>query len=253
MSNQIDYSDFVEKYLSQEMEREELEWFTEEMEHNSSLAEEVQLQKDIGEAVLNEETLAFRAQISNLFEKEEAVKPSKTEKRLFVPLAFRVAVASLAAFIMLSTGIYLYSHRSIPSDRLFETYYEPYEGLMNVRSGSSQTTDILISAMHKYEEQEYESALRLFETVIASDGENITSNFYSGISYLETERYNIAKESFNRVIDHDDNLFIEHAEWYLGLCYLKTGNDDQARKLFEDIAGSEGYYSHNASRLLRNL
>lgn len=253
MSNQIDYSDFVEKYLNQKMEQEELDWFKEEMELNPSLAEEVQLQKDIGEAILNEETLAFRAQISSLFEKEEAVKPSKTEKRLSIPVAFRVAVASLAAFIMLGTGIYLFSYRSIPSDKLFEIYYEPYEGLMNVRSGSSQTTDILISAMQKYEKQEYESALRLFETVIASDGENITSNFYSGISYLETERYSIAEKSFNRVIDHDDNLFIEHAEWYLGLCYLKTGNDDQARNLFTEIAGSEGYYSHNASRLLRNL
>ncbi len=255
MSNQIDYSGLIEKYLTKKMKQDELEWFIEEMEANPSLAEEVQMHEDIGKAILNEETLDFRAQISNLFEKEENKKPVKARKSksLSIPVAVRVAVASLAALIMMGSGIYMYNNRTIAPDKLFEMYYEPYEGLTNVRSSTSQMTDMLVTAMHKYENSEFESALLLFETVLASDSENVTSRFYSGISYMETERYGVARNTFSGIINHDDNLFIEHAEWYLGLCYLKTGHDEQARKLFTAIADGNGYYSRNATRLMRNL
>lgn len=253
MKNQIDYSGFIDKYLNKTMQKEELRWFRSEMEINPSLAEEVQFQKDIGKAILNQETLDFRAQITSLFEKEKEGKPVVQPKRLHMPHAVRVAVASLAALIMMGAGIYLYTHRSIPADQLFEAYYEPYDGLMNVRSSSAQFTDVLVTAMQKYENREFESALLLFETVLASDRENITSRFYSGISYMETERFNIAEKSFSGVIDHDNNLFIEHAEWYLGLCYLKTGQKDKAENLLALIADSEGYYSKKARRLARNL
>jgi tetratricopeptide (TPR) repeat protein len=253
MSNQIDYSDFVEKYLAHQMKQDELEWFRKEMEHNPSLAEEVQMQKEIGDAILNEETMEFRARISNLFEREENKKQVRVRKLPHIPRVMRVAVASFLAFIMLGGGIYLYNHRSIPAGKLFEIYYAPYEGLANVRSSTPQMTGMLEAAMQKYEQKEYESALLLFETILASDRENITSQFYSGISYLETDRYNVAQKSFTGVIDHNDNLFIEHAEWYLGLCYLKTGEFEMARKLFAKISGTEGYYSKNAGRILRNL
>jgi tetratricopeptide (TPR) repeat protein len=256
MSNQIDYSGFVERYLSEKMDQDELTWFNEEMEINPSLADEVQMQKDIGRAILNEETLAFRAQINSLFENKETEKPvkkAKAGKTFTIPHMVRVAVASLAVFVLIGSGIFLFTYRTIPADKLFEKYYQPYDGLMNVRSGSTQMTDILVKAMQKYEDREFESALLLFETVLANDSENITSRFYSGISYLETERYTVAEKSFEVVIDHDDNLFIEQAEWYLGLCYLKTGETELAKSMFTTIAKADGYYGKSASRILRNL
>ncbi len=253
MSNQIDYSGLIDRYLNRQMKQDELNWFEQEMEINHSLAEEVQMQKSIGDAILNEETLAFRDQINNLFERKENKKPVKARKRLSIHPVMRNAVASLAALIIIGAGLFMYQHRTIPADKLFDLHYETYDGLTNVRSSSSQMTDILITAMQKYEQHHYESALLLFETVLANDAENITSRFYSGISYMETERFNVAGRSFSEIISHDDNLFIEHAEWYLGLCYLKTGEEELARKLFTSIANSAGYYSNNASRLLKNL
>ncbi len=253
MNNQIDYSELIDRYLNNKMEQDELKWFTREMDNYPSLAEEVRLQKEIGEAILNEETLEFRAQISSLFEKETAAPTRIRTRKHLIPGAARIAVASLAALIMLGTGIWFYTHRTIEPDTLFEMYYEPYDGLMNVRSGNSQVADLLVSAMQKYETGEFESALLLFETVLANDRNNITSRFYSGISYMETDRFSVAESSFTGVIDHKDNLFIEHAEWYLGLCYLKTGKIDEAEELLTAIAETDGYYSRQARRISRNL
>jgi tetratricopeptide (TPR) repeat protein len=253
MDNQIDYSGFIDRYLSEKMDKDELAWFRKEMESNPSLEDEVQMHREIGRAILNEETLEFRARIASLFEKEEIATPRQASGRFKIPQTVRVAVASLALLLMVGSGLFIYSHRAIPADRLFDMYYEPYDGLVNVRSSSSQMTDILVMAMQKYEDREFESALLLFETVLATDSENITSRFYSGISYLETERYRVAQKSFAGVIEHDDNLFIEHAKWYLGLCYLKTGDREKAKDLFTLIADSSDHYSKIAGRLLRNL
>ncbi len=253
MNNQIDYSGLIDRYLNNKMEQDELKWFTREMEIYPSLAEEVRLQKEIGDAILNEETLELRAQISNLFEKETAGTARIKTSKIRIPGAVRVAVASLAALVMMGAGIWFYTYRTISPEKLFEMYYEPYDGVMNVRSANSEVADLLVTAMQKYEQREFESALLLFETVIANDRNNITSRFYSGISYMETERFNVAEISFTDIIDHDDNLFIEHAEWYLGLCYLKTGKLEEAEELLLAIGSSEGYYSRQARRITRNL
>lgn len=253
MNNHIDYSGFIEKYLNETMEKDELKWFREEMEMNPSLSDEVQMHRDIGDAILNEETLEFRAQISSLFDKREPVSKPETSRAISIPHSVRVAVASFAALIMIGTGLYMYTHRTIPADKLFEMYYEPYDGLMNVRSSNNEVANILVSAMHKYENKEFESALLLFETALATDMNNIPSRFYSGISYMATERFSIAETTFNKVIDQNDNLFIEQAEWYLSLCYLKTGEKGKARELLNTIAKTEGYYSRPARNLARNL
>ncbi len=50
----------------------------------------------------------------------------------------------------------------------------------------------------------------------------------TGISKFEEENYPEAKVSFTKVIDNKDNLFFEDAQWYLALCYLKTGEKDKA-------------------------
>ncbi len=253
MKNKIDYSDFTERYLNEKMGQDELNWFNQEMEINQFLAEEVQLQKDIGNAILNDETLAFRAQINSLFDKNKSVNPAKAKRAFRIPVAIRLAVASIASLIILGTGLYLYSHRTISADKLFYAYYEPYDGLITARSENSEMADMLAAAMQKYEQREFESALVLFEAVLASDSENITSKFYSGVSYLETKRFRGAEESFTGIIKHEDNLFIEHAKWYLGLCYLQMGEDSKAKELFSSIARSESYYSKTANRIIRNL
>lgn len=253
MNNQIDYSGLIDKYLNKKMEKEELRWFTREMKAYPSLAEEVRLQKEIGEAILNEETLAFRAQISSLFEKETNGNTRVKTKKIKIPGAVRVAVASLAALVMMGAGLWFYTYRTVEPEKLFEMYYEPYDGVMNVRSGNSEVAGILVTAMQKYEQREFESALLLFETVLANDRTNVTSRFYTGISYIETEHFINAEMSFTEIIQHEDNLFIEHAEWYLGLCYLKTGKIEEAEQLFTAISESDGYYSREARRITRNL
>jgi TolA-binding protein len=79
------------------------------------------------------------------------------------------------------------------------------------------------------------------------------SNLYSGISYLETEQYSKAENRFGTIIDHNDNLYIEQAEGYLGFCYLQTGKNLEARAHFKEISKGEGSFNKKARKIMRNI
>jgi hypothetical protein len=55
------------------------------------------------------------------------------------------------------------------------------------------------------------------------------------------------------VIEHNDNLYLEDAAWYLGLCYMMTDETDKAVKQFRAISASGSRYSKKAARLARRL
>lgn len=79
------------------------------------------------------------------------------------------------------------------------------------------------------------------------------SVFMHGMANMEVKNYPVASGSFSRVIEHNDNLYLEDAEWYLGLCYMMTGNLEKALSQFGSIAASESRYKRQAARLSRKL
>ena len=95
----------------------------------------------------------------------------------------------------------------------------------------------------------YKEALALFSKA----DHNMTVKFYSGISYLEVNELEDAEASFQAVIDNKDNLFIEQAEWYLALCYLKMNMNKDAKILFTEIANSDGFFNNKAQEILKYM
>jgi hypothetical protein len=78
-------------------------------------------------------------------------------------------------------------------------------------------------------------------------------SLYSGISHMEIEQYNQAREKFQKIINHQDNLFVENAQWYLGFLYLHTGQNLEARNHFKDIALSDGSFNKEAKKIMRSI
>jgi hypothetical protein len=75
----------------------------------------------------------------------------------------------------------------------------------------------------------------------------------SGIASMEDKDYEKADGKLSTVIKHDDNVFVEHAEWYLGLCYLSTGSDEKLGTHLEDIINRDGFYANDARKLKRQV
>ena len=58
----------------------------------------------------------------------------------------------------------------------------------------------------------------------------------------------------HRVIEHNDNLFIQKAEWYLAGCLLAMDESDRARRQLAMIASSANhYYKDDAAKILKRM
>jgi lipopolysaccharide biosynthesis regulator YciM len=70
---------------------------------------------------------------------------------------------------------------------------------------------------------------------------------------MELKQYDQAIVAFKNIIDQKDNLFIDQAEWNLGLCYVATDNTDQAKQLLTKITNSNTIYNIRAQQLLEDM
>ena len=111
----------------------------------------------------------------------------------------------------------------------------------------------LLNGKSFYQQGDFAKAVGYLEEVIEKMPDMVATNFYAGISYFELERFSEADESLKKVISQNDNLFIDQAEWYLGLCYIALNETDRARRQFARIASSNSEKAKQAKKLLRKL
>ena len=109
------------------------------------------------------------------------------------------------------------------------------------------------NAIASYTAKDYDKAISYLEQVILEEQGDMESVFMHGMANMEVSNYPVASGSFSRVIEHNDNLYLEDAAWYLGLCYMMTGETDKAVKQFSDISKSKSRYSKEAAKLARRL
>ena len=252
MEKMSKYEEFIQPFLDGELSREELDWFSKELETNAVLAEDIRLYREVDSVIRKQDVLDLRDQLDVIHNSigDPALEPVRqTRYRKVLSYA---AIASLA--ILISLGVLLkVQHNKLTNDQIFEKHYEPYEVTMIYRSAETDYQDLLSRAMTQYESKDYEAAIGLFEQILAKDPADMASSLYSGISYMETEQYKKADQKFQKIIDHKDNLFVEQAEWYLGFCYLHTGQNLEARGQFKQIADGDGSYSKKARKIMRSI
>jgi hypothetical protein len=70
---------------------------------------------------------------------------------------------------------------------------------------------------------------------------------------MKLEKFELAETPFIEIIDNKDNLFVDQAEWNLGLCYLRSGKAMKAENLFVRISRGNTVYKKNANQILRKL
>ena len=252
MENMSKYQDYIQPFLDGELSRKELDWISKELESNAVLAEDIKLYREVDQAIKEQDVLDLRNQLDVIHNSlGDKVREPKYVPRYKKALSY-AAIASLA--ILISVGIvYKINMRKLSNEQIFEKYYEPYEVTMVYRSAETDARKLLSEAMQKYEAEEYEAAIGLFQQILEKEPGNMETELYSGISSMEIERYSEANNSFNRIIEHNDNLYVEQAEWSLAFCYLMTNNHQESKDIFNQIANKEGYYREQAFKIVKRI
>ena len=248
MTNNFKHSVSIEQFIANEMAPAERIAFQKEMRSNPALAEELRLSQGIDAAISREDVLDLRQKLLTAI---EAGRTQKAEVPV-VRMSFRkiwYAAASVIVLVAVSATLYLQSNRSVSNESLFSQYYSAENIVDQTRSDEN-----LVEAVIKFQEKDFAAASSMFKSILDKDSKNIAVWFYYGIANIETQHYNKSIEAFTTIIEHNDNLYIEHAEWYLGLCYLKNNQKDKAIDQFVAVASNdENFHNKEAKKILEKL
>jgi tetratricopeptide (TPR) repeat protein len=242
----IDFSYFIERYIAGEMDEAERQWFLKELDGNSELKHEVELRRNTDKVLLNQDVMNLRKKLIEIEHKK--VASSTIAKR------GRIKYAAAVAIFVIAGGITLFSTRGkLSNDEIMDRYYKSYEATVSTRSVNEISNTDFNLALEYYKIHDYKNAAIYFNKVIDNEPTNMHSTFLNGLSNFETNNYPEAKKSFSKVVDDNNNLFIDHAQWYLSLCYIKTDEPLKAREQLEKIEKSGSIYNKNAKQILRRL
>jgi len=242
----------LQKYLDNELSEKELSRFEQELNASPELLVDLDLYKEVDEAIADTEVLDFRAQLTDL---REDSRRSETGKRVFRFTRPWHYAASAALALLVAIGLATVLGRPLSNSDLFAKYMKPYELVLTNRSVDNEVTQLLMNkAQEHFLNREFETAIDYFDEVLVNNPNKMEADFYMGMSNMEIEQFLEASKSFNNVIKHDDNLYIQKAEWFLAGCLLAMEETDQARRKLASIASSSNhFYKDDAAKILKRM
>jgi TolA-binding protein len=245
----IDFSYFIERYNADDMSDTEKQWFLKELEGNEKLRQEVALRKQTDNILNNQNVISLRNKLSAIEKKRKETEKSVPDKRKSIFIKYAAAIAVLAIIGSIS----LFKGKNMSSEEILNKYYKAYEPPTSQRSVQSGADADFTLALEFYNTHDYDNAAVLFNKVLEHKPNDMQTILLQGVANFEEKRYPEAKRSFRKVVDDNANLYIDQAQWYLALCYLKTNEKDKAKQLFRLIGKEEGIYKNDASKILRGL
>lgn len=173
----------------------------------------------------------------------------KTSGRsLFVRYA-SIAAAALIGIIIVVSTLLPFSN----SEKLFNSYYTPFEAISPVtRSINNIEATKYSAAIGSYKTGDYQKAAAGFAEVLKKDPLAVSSQFFLGLSQLAMQNYGQTIVLLSEVAN-DSGEYSKEARWYLGLSYLKTGDEQKAAGCFEYLSKSNGFYRESSEKILRRL
>ena len=243
-----DFSYFIERYNAGEMSEAEVQWFQKELDGNEKLRNEVNLRKRTEKILENQDIISLRKKLSLIEKRRESSVPVKSSK---TPGYLKYAAA--IAVLVLIGSITMFSGKKLNSDEIIYRYFKAYEPPTTQRSGQIGTNSDFTLALEYYNTHDYENAAILFNKVLQSNPRDMQSVLLNGVSNFEGKKYPEAKQSFSKIINDNNNLFVETANWYLALCYVKTDDREKAVQQLDLIKKEGGIYRDDAKKILRKL
>jgi len=238
----------IERYIQNDLEHEELILFENALVNDASLKAEYKLRKDIDNAIKEQDITLLRDQLDEIAD----ISPYRSKSGLlsFIKNSKRwVAAAAITLLLAFGGSAYLITNQPVSNEMVFNEFYKPYKVTVSYRSADSELNNILTSAFEAYKDQNFTHALTLFQKVL-NKREDIAVRMYSGVSYIEIEEYKKANKSFKKILDGEDNLFIDQAKWYLAMCYIKVGNLDKAKYWLKNLKSTSDHYEEKAEQVL---
>jgi tetratricopeptide (TPR) repeat protein len=245
----IDFSYFIERYNTGEMDSMEKKWFMKELEGNTTLQEEVKLRKRVDDSLVKHDLIDLRNKLANL-EKTRKEKVSSSDGKKSVIIRF---AASFAVLMLFGTLYYFVAKSSTGYDKIYIASFAPYEHSGTSRANVLNNDLSFKTAMDLYINRQYSAASTALREYLSHNPGRAEATLILGVSEMENNNFETAITLFSSLCEKRNNLYIDHSQWYLALCYVKTGNEDKAIEELQAIINSGSIYSSKAKKVIRKI
>jgi len=246
----IDYSYFIERYIAGNMDETEKSWFEKELDGNTVLQNELKLRRRVDSSLERHDIIELRNKLSAIEkERRDRMITTKTYSVRRTPiLRFAAVITSL----LLIGSLYIISNSGSNPENLYKKNFQAYSYSGVSRSGDLKSDDFR-SAMDHYTRNDFKGAASLLKKYLSSKPEAMEAELYYGVAEMKNNNFPVAKSSFRTIIDNSDNLYIDVAQWYLALCYVKTNEKQNALTQLESIINSNNIFRDKARKLARKI
>ena len=240
----------IEEYIEGSLEGELLEEFKDELEVNTDLKAEVYLRKNVDASVGEADIMSLRDKLAQTKQDVESreikslVPEADSQKMQWWKIGAAVIVLMLAFGGLLKNEI-------SSTGQLYDNYFQSPE--WSPQRSVSSDLSYLQEANGYFNSGEYEKAISLYNEAISKSNEKYVYHFYKGASLQNMEKFEQAIPEYTKVISQGDNIFIEEAEWYKSLCYIKLDEKEKAKDQLLAIIERKGFYENDAKAVIRKL
>jgi tetratricopeptide (TPR) repeat protein len=243
----------VEAFLNGELPENERDAFITEMEENNDLKAEVNLSKNISFAFAEKDIHHLRNELE-LIAKE--VNQQSTKSFILLPeknkrMRRNGTYAAVLLVLLGFSSVIWQSHNK--ETKIYDAYFKAPVAVSTFRSGEEMKNEDLNKGFELYNKSEYASALPYFDNVLKTDAINPIAHYWAGLTNRQIRHYPVALHHFQEIINHNDNLFIEQAEWFSILCILKMSGKENIGTPLEAVISRKGYYYKEALNLRSKL
>lgn len=236
----------IERYFDAELSEEEIKNFSLRVEVDDAFKSLVQREKIIIGAIRNQGLLDNLQYLKSV---EEKIQGNQTQLGLTPNRTWYYYAAAAVVTLLIAVTFLLPKEAS--NDELFAKYFTTYPNLFEPTMRGSDRVSKRTEAFQAYERKDYQSAATLLTALLEEkrDSEVLLILGNTNLMLGDTRK---AQENFLTLINEFDDFDIP-AKWYLSLCYLKSGDTENARKLLQELGRLEVSYASRAKELLEKV
>ncbi len=169
------------------------------------------------------------------------------------PVQKLMRVAAIAAVFLLGVLIFNGLRSSTPNS-LYTDFYTHYENDISLtrRGDADGLNKDFKAALGFYAVGEFAEAVTGFEKALLAEPANDAAHFFTGMAFLEMNRFEDAIAHLT-VVKNNNNNYARKAYWYVILAELKTGDKEMAKSLLDEFVKTPGFKLEEAKELLKQL
>jgi tetratricopeptide (TPR) repeat protein len=246
----------IDAFLNKELPENEMDAFIAELELNDDLKAEVNLSRNLEKAFAEKDIHHLRNELNHIA--SEISEQNSLSLAMFPEKQQKIRrnstfAAALLALIGLSSVIWQNHEKNRDT---YDSFFKQPMAISSYRSAGEVLNEDLSKGLDLYNKTDYVSALLYFDKVIKTDYINPMAHYWAGLSDQQIQHYPEALKHFQQVIIHQNNLYVEQAEWFSVMCTLKISGKQSVGSQLEAVINRKGYYYKDAlnlrSRLMKN-